>query len=80
MIQCAVRQARQYREAAELACRASDPTLQRALAACGFHPRKEEPIQIRADVTFPAPPATLRVQLIDDDSAYQHSGRPWLLS
>jgi hypothetical protein len=78
VIQCAVGIAWRERTVSELVAWASDPMLQHALTTCGFHPRTREAIQIRATVAFPAPPASLRVQMIDSDSAYQHAGRPQL--
>lgn len=74
----AVGQARQERSVAEIVAWANDPMLQCALTTCGFHPRTREAIHIRASVSFPVPPAALRVQLIDSDSAYQHTGQPQL--
>jgi hypothetical protein len=78
VLQCAVSRARQEKSVAELVAWASDPMLQNALTACGFRQRTKEAIQIRARATFPAPPAALRVQLMDSDCAYQHAGHPEL--
>jgi hypothetical protein len=79
-IGCAVALARQSREAAEVVAWASDPILQRALVACGLHARMAEPIQIRLYTSAPAQIPHLRVQMVDDDAAYRHVGRPQLMT
>ncbi len=78
VIHAAVGQARQERTVTEIVAWANDPVLERALTTCGFHPRTREAIQIRGSVSFPVPPAALRVQLMDSDSAYHHTGQPQL--
>jgi len=78
VIQCAVARARREYAVAEVVAWASDPMLQQALTMCGFHPRTREALQVRASAAFPAPPAGLRVQMIDSDLAYHHVGRAQL--
>jgi hypothetical protein len=75
-IQCALMQIVRQREVVEIVAWASDPVLQAALTGCGFHARTSEPVQIRMRGT--SVPPSLRVQMIDSDAAYQHSGRPRL--
>lgn len=77
-IRCVVALARQWRDVAEVVAWASDPVLQRTLVACGFHARSTEPIRIRLYTSALLPVPRLRVQMIDNDKAYQHSGRPQL--
>jgi hypothetical protein len=75
LIQCAVRQAKQHPLAAELAAWGSDATLSRCLRECGFHARGTASVQVCAPrhPTLAATP--LRVQMLDNDTAYRHRGR-----
>jgi hypothetical protein len=76
LIEQAVRQARGTPGAAELVALASDPTLSQALLKSGFHARRMDPIQLLPSGRIDGAPATLRVQMLDSDSAYHHSGQP----
>jgi hypothetical protein len=75
LIQCAVREARHYSDAAELAVWASDPMLSRCLRECGFHARNEAPVQLLGPRDPALLPPALRVQMLDNDAAYWHLGR-----
>jgi hypothetical protein len=75
LIQCAVREARRYSDAAELAVWASDPMLSRGLRECGFHARNEVPVQLLGPRDPALLPPALRVQMLDNDDAYRHLGR-----
>jgi hypothetical protein len=75
LIQCAVREARRYPDAAELAVWASDPMLSRCLRECGFHARNEVPVQLLGPRDPALLPPALRVQMLDNDAAYWHHGR-----
>jgi hypothetical protein len=75
LIQCAVREARRYSRAAELAVWASDPMLSRCLRECGFHARNEVPVQLLGPRDPALLPPALRVQMLDNDAAYWHLGR-----
>jgi hypothetical protein len=75
LIQCAVREARRYSGAAELAAWASDPMLSRCLRECGFRARNEVPVQLLGPRDPALLPPALRVQMLDNDAAYRHLGR-----
>jgi hypothetical protein len=75
LIQCAVREARRYSSAAELAVWASDPMLSRCLRECGFRARNEVPVQLLGPRDPALLPPALRVQMLDNDAAYHHLGR-----
>jgi len=70
LIQCAVRQARQHPEVAELAAWASDTLLAECLSRCGFHARSRRPVSLMMRAGRPAPTPTLRVQMLDTDAVY----------
>jgi hypothetical protein len=76
LIYCAIREAYRDRRSAELVTYASDPELANHLRACGFHSRGAQPIMLLARDGVQIPPTTLRVQMLDNDAAYQHLGRP----
>lgn len=69
LIQCAVHQAKEHAEVAELAVWASDALLAECLARCGFHARDKQPVSVRMPAGS-APPGTLRVQMLDTDAPY----------
>lgn len=75
LIQCAVHQAKQHPQAAELIAWGSDVVMSRHLLECGFHARGAVPVQVSA----PRHPAlherAVRVQMLDNDTAYRHTGR-----
>lgn len=75
LILCAVEQARCDPQAAEVVIWANDPLLTHTLLGCGFHARGETPIQMRPADEDSMPPAPLRVQMLDSDAAFMHSGR-----
>jgi hypothetical protein len=75
LIQCAVREAKRHPRAAELAAWASDPMLSRCLSECGFHARGRLPVLLLSPQNPVLTPATLRVQMLDNDTAYRHTGR-----
>jgi hypothetical protein len=74
LVQCAVEQARRHPEAAELVAWASDPLLCGVLRQCGFHTGAALPIQLLTRKGSSVPPATLRVQMVDNDAAYLCDG------
>lgn len=75
LILCAVEQAKHDPQAAEVVIWASDPLLDGALQACGFHARFESPIQVRPTGGDTMPDGTLRVQMLDNDAAFLCEGR-----
>jgi hypothetical protein len=73
LVQLAVQQAARHGEVAEVATLCSEPLLATALQRCGFHPRASRPLLVRANgIRLPA--AGIRIQMLDDDSAYRHGG------
>jgi hypothetical protein len=73
LVQLAVQQAARQRAVAEVAAICSEPLLAAALQRCGFHARSSRPLLVRANgVQLPA--AGIRIQMLDDDSAYRHGG------
>lgn len=79
LILCAVRQARQHPQVAEIAAWASTGDLAERLRECGFHPRNTHPVQLMVRGRFNVP-ARLRLQMIETDAAYLHHGQPDLWS
>ena len=74
LVQLAVGQAARHRGVAEVAAVCSEPLLAAALQRCGFHARAARPLLVRANgVRLPA--AGIRIQMLDDDTAYRHNGR-----
>jgi hypothetical protein len=76
MILCAVEQAMNDAQAAEVVIWASDPLLAQTLAACGFHARYRSIVQVRSTTGGPFPPSPVRVQMLDTDAAYLSEGHP----
>jgi hypothetical protein len=74
LIQCAVLEAGRNRRAAELAAWGSDPDMSRYLVECGFHGRGAVPIHVAAPRHPSLHQTTVRVQMLDNDAAYRHSG------
>jgi hypothetical protein len=72
---CAVEQAKQDPQAAELVTWASHPLLAESLHTCGFHVRFRVPIQMRAAGEGSMPAGPLHVQMLDSDAAFFHEGR-----
>jgi hypothetical protein len=75
LIQLAAREAGRHPEAAELAAWGSDSLLSQCLRECGFRERSEFPVQMLASHDRSVLPTRLRVQMIDNDAAYRHTGR-----
>jgi hypothetical protein len=75
MLLCAVSEAKQDRQAAEIIAWANDPLLGGALADSGFHVRNQTPIQIRPANDYSMPPLPLRVQMLDTDAAFLNEGQ-----
>jgi hypothetical protein len=73
LLQLAVRQAARHRGVAEVASVCSEPLLAAALARCGFHARASRPLMVRAN-GLRLPDAAIRIQMLDDDTAFQHGG------
>jgi len=71
LVQLAVRQAAGHREVAEVVTICSEPLLAAALQRCGFHARASRPLMVRAN-GIRLPTAGIRIQMLDDDSAYRH--------
>ena len=73
LVQLAVQQAARHSAVAEVAAICSEPLLAAALQRCGFHARSSRPLLVRANgVRLPA--AGIRIQMLDDDTAYRHGG------
>ena len=73
LVQLAVRQAARHSGIAEVAAICSEPPLAAALERCGFHPRASRPLMVRANGVR-LPPVGIRIQMLDSDTAYRHSG------
>jgi hypothetical protein len=76
LILCAVAQAYQDPQAAEVVAWANDPLLTQALLAGGFQARAHIDVQILPSKDAQLPSAPIRVQLLDNDNAYLHEGEP----
>jgi hypothetical protein len=74
LLLCAVEQAQHDPQAAEVVIWASDPLLAGVLRGCGFYPRFQCPIQIRSARRDTTLEGSLRVQMLDNDSAYLWEG------
>lgn len=77
LIQCAVLEARRNRKVAELVTWANDLLLTQSLIECGFRARFTLPVYLRPTTSGIAP-GMLRLQMLDNDAAYLHEGRPEL--
>jgi hypothetical protein len=75
LILCAVCQAKQHSDSAELVAWASDTTFSARLHECGFHLRGAHAVQILAPRTPQLTASGLRVQMLDNDAAYRHGNR-----
>lgn len=75
VIQSAALQAKRHPRAAELAAWGSEPALANQLGECGFHVRASMPVHLLAPRNPELLAAKLRVQMIDNDAAFLHSGR-----
>lgn len=76
LFQCAAREASRNPDVAELVAWASDALQARALEDSGFHSRLERPVQMLHGKGLAPPKVTLRVQMVDSDAAFHHSGHP----
>jgi hypothetical protein len=76
LIQLAVRIAAQDPRVAEVVTVSSDAAFSTRLAECGFHARTVRRVELRPAPGVSLPSARVRVQMIDDDSAFMHAGRP----
>ena len=74
LLHLAVRHATRHSGVAEVAAMCSEPLLARALERCGFHARVARPLFVRAANGIRLPPAGMRIQMLDDDTAYRHTG------
>jgi Acetyltransferase (GNAT) domain len=74
LVQLAVCQAGRHQGIAELTTACSEPLLGEALQRCGFHARYSSPLFVRAASGVCVPDRAVRIQMIDDDAAYRHSG------
>jgi len=73
LVQLAVQQAARHSAVAEVVAICSEPLLAAALQRCGFIARSSRPLLVRANgVRLPA--AGIRIQMLDDDTAYRHGG------
>jgi hypothetical protein len=73
LVQLAVQQAARHSAVAEVVAICSEPLLAAALQRCGFIARASRPLLVRANgVRLPA--AGIRIQMLDDDTAYRHGG------
>jgi len=74
LVHLAVRQATRHAQVAEVAAICSEPLLAGALERCGFHARAARPLFVRAAHGIRFPATAIRIQMLDDDTAYRHSG------
>ncbi len=74
LVSLAVRQAEQHAGVGEIAATCSEPLLGAALRHCGFHARFSRSLSMRVSGAARPPDRTVRIQMIDDDQAYLHSG------
>jgi hypothetical protein len=74
LVHLAVEQARRHAGVAEVAAICSEPLLGGALQRCGFHARYSRPLFLRAASGVRVPDVRVRIQMLDDDAAYLHSG------
>ena len=74
LVHLAVRQAARHPGVAEVAALCSEPLLAEALQRCGFHARTKRRLLVRATNGVRFPDTGIRIQMLDDDTAYRHSG------
>jgi hypothetical protein len=74
VVQLAVQQALRHEGVAEVAAICSEPLLAAALRQAGFHARDSRPLFVRAASDIRVPDPGIRIQMLDDDAAYLHSG------
>jgi hypothetical protein len=74
LVHLAVRQATRHPDVTEVATICSEPLLACALQRCGFHACGSRPLLVRARNGMQFPAAGTRIQMLDDDAAYLHSG------
>ena len=74
VVQLAVAEAQRRPGVAELVALASDSRLADALQRCGFHARGSRPLYVRVARGIEPPAQSVRIQMIDNDSAYLHNG------
>jgi hypothetical protein len=75
LIKCVVDQAKQHPQAAELIAWGSDVVMSRHLLESGFHARGAVPVQVSAPRNPALHERAVRVQMLDNDTAYRHTGR-----
>jgi hypothetical protein len=80
LLQHAAQMAKRRPGVAELVTLVSDSVLSEALVATGFHARRTDPIQVLPVNLSYDTPTILRVNMLDSDAAYHHTGRPALWS
>jgi hypothetical protein len=76
VVQLAVKQAGEVRDAAEVVCVASDPIVRQALTDSGFRPRASFEARVLMAKGVDPPALPLRIQMCDSDAAYLHANRP----
>jgi hypothetical protein len=74
LVSLAVRQAALVAGVGEIAATCSEPLLAAALRHCGFHARFSRSLSMRPGAAARLPDRAVRIQMIDDDQAYLHSG------
>jgi hypothetical protein len=75
LVQLAVQASRRdHREAAELVTLSNDRAISRVLVDCGFHARMKQPLLSLAMTSCGL--RNLRVQMLENDFAWMHSGEP----
>jgi hypothetical protein len=74
LVNLAVKHARKTSRAAEVVAISSEPLLSDALLKCGFHTGPGRPLFLRARGETPIPDVNIRIQMIEDDTAYLHDG------
>jgi hypothetical protein len=80
LLNCAVLQAKRQPRVAEIVGWASDPLLSRCMLECGFHARGAQEVRLLAADKSNFPSATVRLQMLDNDSAYRNLGRAEFLA
>ena len=78
LMQYTALQAWRHRDVAELVAWSSDSVMTLALLTSGFHRRNQQPIFLRSAGAKAINPGCMRVQMLENDTAYFHHGIPEL--
>jgi hypothetical protein len=80
LVQLSINTAKRDSSVAEMMAWSSEPVLSQALTSCGFHRRHELPFSLRPSRDSDCRIPVLRIQPLDNDAAFMHSGRVELLA